>query len=233
MAFAGREPILGAMWFAYVLFMAMTGLTVTAYILNRIFLREKVSQFLPFVLLLLCVIACTLTRDLDFNIPRFNNTLTVMWLIYVGYLLKNKARWSFDSPLSFAGAAIVFLHFCMTFPSGMALNGNNFADVITLTVGTVSALYVVCFISKKLQGTWMGDIIRKCGEESFYIMAFHFVGFKLAMTVSRICGYDINVGELMPPTSGNLLLLTWYLACGIIVPILLISGFRIGHRLFK
>lgn len=188
-------------------------------------------QLLPLVLFSLCVVACTLTRDLDFNIPRFNNTLTAMWLIYVGYLLRNKARWSFDNSLAFAGAAIVFLHFCMTFPTGMALNGNNFADVITLTVGTVSALYVVCFISQKLQRTWMGNIIRKCGEESFYIMAFHFVGFKLAMTALHICGYDINVGELMPPTSGNLLLLALFFACGIVIPIILISGIRAGREL--
>ena len=33
--FAGREPILGAMWFVYVLLLAMIGLSVVSWILSR------------------------------------------------------------------------------------------------------------------------------------------------------------------------------------------------------
>ena len=94
-----------------------------------------------------------MTRYVGINIPRFNNTFTAMWLIYVGYWVKNQVKWEFDDKWKFYGAVLIFIHFCMTFPRGMALNGNQFHDVITLTVGTVSALYVVCFLSIKIQNT--------------------------------------------------------------------------------
>ena len=39
--FAGREPILGAMWFVYVLFMALCGLSVISFIIKKAFITKE------------------------------------------------------------------------------------------------------------------------------------------------------------------------------------------------
>lgn len=224
---AGREPILGAVWFVYVLFFAMCGLSVSSWVVDLVVRNKEVKQkVFPVFLLSLCVISCTMTRDLGFNIPRFNNTFTAMWLIYVGYWLKNKAKWEFDNVWMFLGSGILFIHFCMTYPAGMALNANKFADVISLTVGTVSTLYVICYISVKLQGCLLGNMLKKCGEESFYIMALQFVGFKIGCYLLNIIGFSLPIAQLLAPTGNKFYLVIYFVVMGALFPIAFMSCFR-------
>lgn len=87
---AGREPILGAMWFVYVLFLALCGFSIVSWGLKRFIKEESTYEWMRLVILLVLAIAsCTATNLLGINIPRGNNTLIALWLIYCGYKLRN------------------------------------------------------------------------------------------------------------------------------------------------
>ena len=222
---AGREPIVGALWFVYVLFFAMCGLSLLSWFTKRI--SEKNSPFLlPILTLLLCIIAYILTKNIGFNIPRFNNTFTAMWLIYVGYWIRNKSNLDFNNIWLFIGFFILFTHYCMSQPKGMSLNSNNYSDVISLTVGSVSALYLICSLSIKIESTKIGSILRECGKESFYIMALQFVGFKLGCLLLNIIGCQLPVEKLLAPTEDKIYLVLYFLFWGSALPILFIKIFR-------
>lgn len=64
--FCGKEPLLDAMWFVYVLFLALCGLSLLSYFAKKI-CRDKINYLSLrfFVLLLLVTVSCILTKVYD------------------------------------------------------------------------------------------------------------------------------------------------------------------------
>ena len=216
---AGREPILGGMWFVYVLFMALSGLSIISYILRKIFKEDRRYELARLIVLFaLCVMSCTASRLFDFTIPRFNNTLTAMWLIYCGYKLKNQLQLKFDNIYVLCLTSIILYHNA-TVVGGVGLNTNFYNDAITLTVASVAALYVVRFISRKIENSGVGSIFALCGHSSFYILALHFVGYKLCTYMLMLVGVDVSLSALKAPTGNSILYLILYFTCALLFPL--------------
>lgn len=111
--FAGREPLLGAMWFVYVLFMALSVISIASWSLKKIGRQwdERTYELIrALVFLSLAVLACTLTHLFDFTIPRFNNTLVAVWLIYVGMLVVQKAKLQFSNSILAISCGLIAWH---------------------------------------------------------------------------------------------------------------------------
>ena len=111
--FAGREPLLGAMWFVYVLFIALYIISAVSWFLKIIGKSwdEKTYESLRgLIFLSLAVFGCTLTQLFNFTIPRFNNTLVAVWLIYVGMLVVQKAKFQFNNPISALACGLIAWH---------------------------------------------------------------------------------------------------------------------------
>ena len=182
----GREPIVGAMWFVYVLFMALIGLSVVSWMMKKIAKDEKQYEWTRgIVLLAMCIIAGILSNKYGLTIRRFSNTFTAMLLIYVGKLMYQKMKLSFDNGyLAIVCALIAFEVACML--GGVALNGNEYKDILQLLVAAPAVLYIIIYIGKRIETNAIGKAIAYVGKESFYVMALHFVGFKLC-TLSLSC----------------------------------------------
>ena len=134
---AGREPILGAMWFVYVLFMALCGLSIISWIVNRIIKRNENKEWVRcLVLLCFCIISCALTNLFDFTIPRFNNTITAMWLIYCGYILKNRLKLQFCNKYVCVISLFAAYHIAII-SGGVSLNSNKYNDVLVIAISSV------------------------------------------------------------------------------------------------
>lgn len=118
--FAGREPILGAMWFVYVLFLALCGISFISWILNKFFKGIQYEYSRAMFLLIVCITSCTLTKLFDFTIPRFNNTLTAMWLIYCGYMLKNRLNLVFQNKYICMACCLIVYHIATISGGGTA-----------------------------------------------------------------------------------------------------------------
>lgn len=221
---AGREPIMGAMWFIYVLLFALCGYCIIYYFVNKFKWKE---YSIPVILLALQIISCIMTNIYKITIPRFSNAISVMLLLYIGQQLNNKLKIQFNNPFLFITALlIVYESSLLIGPVG--LNHNKYKDVLQLTIGSTSALYAVCYLSRKLEKYRIGKWLEQCGKDSFYIMALHIVGFKLCtMFLMTIGIVDGGLERLMTPHLGNnVLLLVCYTLCGMVLPLLFLYLIR-------
>lgn len=140
---AGREPIVGAMWFVSVLFMALIGLSIISWIISRLTSDRSKRDWACFTALLtFAVIAGILSNKYGFTIRRFSNVFSAMLLIYIGWLMNRKWELRYDNPnLMVVCALITFEVLCML--GGVSLNGNRFSDILQLIVVAPAVLYCI------------------------------------------------------------------------------------------
>lgn len=183
----GREPIVGAMWFVYVLFMALIGLSILSWAVRKVAKDDKQYEWVRFIALLtMCIIAGIMSNKYGLTIRRFSNTFTAMLLIYLGKLMYQRLKLSFDNGyMAIACALMAFEVACML--GGVSLNGNEYKDVLQLIVAAPAVLYIIMYIGKKIEKNSVGKAIAYVGRESFYVMALHFVGFKLCSLILNKC----------------------------------------------
>lgn len=182
----GREPIVGAMWFVYVLFMALIGLSIVSWAIKEVAKNDRQYEWTRFIVLLtMCMVAGILSNKYGLTIRRFSNTFTAMLLVYVGKVMYQKMNLSFDNGyMAIACVLIAFEVACML--GGVALNGNEYKDILQLLVAAPAVLYIIMYIGKHIEHNFIGKAIAYIGNNSFYIMALHFAGFKLC-TLSLAC----------------------------------------------
>ena len=221
---AGREPIMGAMWFVYALLFALCGYSIICFIVNKC---KWGGYIVPLILLALQIISCVATNVYGITIPRFSNAISAMLLLYIGQQLHGRLKVKFDNPYLFV-AAILIVYESSLLIGPIGLNHNGYKDVLQLSVGCTAALYAVCFISKKLEKCRIGKVLELCGRDSFYIMGLHIVGFKLCTMLLMALGIvDDGLEYLMTPQLGNnVILLIVYTLFGLFFPIAFMYGFR-------
>ena len=122
----GREPIVGAMWFVYVLFMALFGLSIVSWAIKKLAKDERQYEWMRgIVLLSMCMVAGILSNKYGLTIRRFSNTFTAMLLIYVGKIMYQKMKLSFDNGyLAIVCGLVAFEVACML--------GGGFRQIKTL-----------------------------------------------------------------------------------------------------
>lgn len=230
----GREPIVGAMWFVYVLFMALIGLSVVSWAIKKMVKNDSQYEWLRGIALLaMCIIAGLLSNKYGLTIRRFSNTFTAMLLIYLGKVMYQKMKLPFDNGyLVIACALVVFEVACML--GGVALNGNEYKDILQLIVAAPAVLYIIMYIGKHIETNVAGKAIAYVGKESFYVMALHFVGFKLCTLALQGIGYGgAKLSDLTPTVGSNVLLLLIYAFFGVGFPLLFMWGFREGKTIIQ
>lgn len=220
----GQEPMAGAMWFVYALLFALCGYSITVWFVNKM----KWGDYVPLILLGLQIASCISTNIFSFTIPRVSNAVSVMLLLYIGQQINGKLKVEFNNPYLLVGALMIVYESSLLV-GGVSMNGNQFVDVLQLTAGSVCALYVICFVSKKLEGKYLGRILEVCGKESFYIMGLHFIGFRICSEILLALGcIDGGLACLTtPPLGHNIGLLILYTFFGMAFPVISIKCFRI------
>lgn len=225
---AGREPIVGAMWFVYVLLFALCGYSIITFLLKKTFWKRGGYETARFVLLLaLQVASCMSTNMLGFTIPRFSNAVSVMLLICIGQILNRKLKLEYNNIWLVIGSLLVIIQ-SVALTGVVGLNHNNYHDVLQLDVVAVAALYVIGYLSKKLDGSKIGNVFKRCGKDSFYIMGLHIVGFKLLSMLLIQMGIVANdeLAKTMTPRTDSPLLLCLYTLAGMAFPLCLMSMIR-------
>lgn len=176
---AGREPIVGPMWFVYVLFMALIGLSVLSWTINKLVNDTHMRQYVLLTMLIgLTIVSGILSNKYGLTIKRFSNVFTAMLLIYIGWFMNRKFCIKYDN--LFIAIICVMIGFevaCML--GGVALNANEYKDILQLIVASPAILYSIMYVGKKIEDTLIGRALAKVGRESFYIMALHLAGMKI------------------------------------------------------
>lgn len=223
----GREPIVGAMWFVYVLFMALIGLSIVSWAIKKISKNDRQYEWMRFIALLsMCILAGLLSNKYGLTIRRFSNTFTAMLLIYVGRIMYQKIKLSFDNGyLAIVCGLVAFEVACML--GGVSLNGNEYKDILQLIIAAPAVLYIIMYIGKHIEASVIGKAIAYVGKDSFYVMALHFVGFKLCTLALQGIGYGgASLSDLTPGVGVNILLLFVYAFFGVGFPLVFMWGFR-------
>lgn len=237
----GQEPLLGAMWFVFVLFWAQTLLSVSSNLLRKTGRQWEQNTFdlvRYLVLLCLAVLSWSLTA-MGYTKMLFSVTLVAAWLIYVGMLLMRRLRPQFDNGIVALICVVIAWHASCSV-GGVNLVDNRFHDVITLTVSALACLYVVCYVAKLIEcrSKMLTAVLSTIGRDSFYIMGLHFAGFKICTVALDQLGWDIPLAELVPPVGHCAGLFFCYVLFGVGFPLLLTSVLRrlkaaVGHRTIR
>lgn len=148
-----------------------------------------------------------------------------MWLIYCGYILKNNFHLNFTNKFICLISILIVYHIA-TIQGGVLLNANQYHDALTLTISSIAALYIVNYISQKIEKNYIGHVLAFCGRNSFYIMGLHFLGFKLGTIILSWIGIKQNLGELMAPAQSSFALLLFYLIFSVIFSLFVIVSLR-------
>lgn len=185
---AGREPILGAMWFVYVLFMALIGISIISWLINKFFKDKSKSYWIRFIVLLaLTIVFGIVSNKYGITLKRFSNVFTAMLLIDIGWIMNRKLQLKYDNGYFVVICAMLaFEIVCML--GGVELNGNAYKDITQLVVAAPAVLYCIMFFAKKIEHSVIGKGLAKAGYDSFYIMALHFVGFKFCTMTLNVIG---------------------------------------------
>ena len=147
---ANREVIIGPMWYANVLFMALVILALLEWFI-RLFVKNDNHRTVRLIATLcLMLTSSALTNLVGFTIPRFNNTLTAVFLIDLCQFLYRKLEWKFDNPWAFIISAIVL--FSLPLYGYLSMNKNVFQDPAFLLVVAICGMYVLYYLSQKIVG---------------------------------------------------------------------------------
>ena len=229
------ELVMGAMWFLYTLIYSFFGMCLLWFAIGQIHARlsgkRQLSEDFPFklmtiMLLLFAIVSCLLTQRFEFTISRLSTALTAMWLIWLGFIINQKLKCSYDSKWTLVICSLIFLQCIMIQHRGVTMAMNQFQDILQITFGTCSLVYVWCYIARKIQGYQIGKFIAYIGKNSLYIMAFHIVGFFTCNSILLETGfyestdsrslYTFDIGD-------NYLLWLVYIIFAICVPLLIVN----------
>lgn len=162
--FSGREPILGAMWFVYALFLGHCGFSIISWALRSLVkdnVRYEWARCLVFFLA--CVLSLQLRNVWGIWVPRGNAALYAMWLLYLGYQMRSRLHLRFKNPWLLAIGLVVV--YCVAVEAGL---GHPYpVDAALFTVHTLAAAYVTCYVARVLDGRWLGKAIACCAGTPF------------------------------------------------------------------
>ncbi len=227
--FLGQEPMLGAMWFMCMLFITSVCFNIISYITDKYL--NRIEYFRAIIIVVIFIIFNVATK-IGINIPRINNSMTMILIFYIGYIFK-KIFGSYENYLIVANkicpnyiiAAICFILLMMnTLYGGIEVNSNKYLSpdffVFNSIIGINITLYLSYCIS--LMNNKFNKIMEDVGDLSLWIMALHFMAFKVIEIVKcLIFEYDIQVVSKFPVSSGKNGWWILYTLAGVIIPFLI------------
>ena len=215
---ANREVILGAIWFLNSLIICFILLAIIEFIINKISFVKSKREFRLFITFILMFASICSSTMFKFTIPRFNNSLVGLFLIdLTNYLYSNKKFESYNLYLMIC---------CLLFAISAPFFGNIVMNINVITsphyfiVVVLSILYLLINLSKKIANSKKNKFLVYVGKNSFSIMIFHFLGFKIAACILNIFGFNADL-SLLNPIVSNMFELLYYVIFGICFPLII------------
>lgn len=222
--FLNREPFAGAMWFVDSLFWGILLYGFITFFVLKICDKPRQAFYIKGVIFLLMTIISSIARDkYSIEIPKVSNTCSILVLLFVGQYLGQK-KINFDNKIVLVASCLIFWQYDVLHRP-MALNHNNYSDVVFLVVAPLSALYIIGFCGKKIQGDIVGRLFSYVGKESFWIMGLHMIGFHVFTTILETLGWNFEP-HFTTPVLSNVFLVLGYLLFGVCVPLILVASLR-------
>ena len=229
---AGREPIGGALWFLVVLFFVSILYYTISYFLKR-FVKEEKFENTRLITIGLIFIAGNLLTKMGLNIPRFNNTLVMLFIYYLGNICKKN-----EDKIKFNNSYICILScICLLVNNlygSVSVNTNTYLSPDFMVVNCLLGVYIVLYISKKIENLNIGNKMKEIGNYSLGIMALHFFAFKFAtILIILIEGREWKILSSFPTIEPVKYYVIIYFIVGIIIPIGIIKFYNFIKKYFN
>ena len=216
----GREPFCGAFWFIISLIFIIFGYSCIKFVSsNQKIINEKVFE--KIAVLICFIIGCLMQKFL--NIPRVAPAFTLMLI----YDLGNEA-YIHSKYIKFNNYVLMIVSFVLLLILNnfgkISMNSNNFSNPIFFIICSICGIYFVLTLANLIftKTKVLSKKLQYLGLITLEVMAWHFIGFKIAMCIQiifkQITFYDL--AYLTGHNNANL----WYLlyvACGLGLPILI------------
>lgn len=213
-----REVIIGAFWFVYSLIICFILLSCLDFLINKIKTIKNKREFRLLITFLLMFISIFVSNRFNITIPRFSNSFVGLFLLdFTNYLFVSRKLEKFNMYLVVA-CIICFLF--APFFGKISMNSNTITSPFFLIVAVFSTLYLLIFITKKMEKIKIFNYFKYIGMNSFSIMAFHFIGFKVGGILLNIFGIETDIG-LLSPLASNFIYIIYYLFFGIFVSLII------------
>lgn len=230
------ELAMGAMWFLYSLFFALSFLSILSLLCKFVSNKTHLSYhwLRCFSIVVLASISIVLTQ-FGITVPRISNSITIMAVIYCGMMIKNRWNVSFNNSFCFLIAAVILLQYILLPHPWQTFPTNCFPDIIAPIIKGGSATFIVLYTSKKLNKLKpIAICLSYVGRNSLYIMALHIIGLFLCNSLLLSFGMADEMtmsASLYTFKVGNCYTLALlYLFFGLSLPLLSIELFRIIKR---
>lgn len=215
----GREPFCGAFWFIISLIFIIVFYSLICFFSNRV--SKNKSKIFKFLLVMIFFIIGCMMYYLNINIPRLSPALTMLIMFYFGELSKNsKEAIKYNSNNMFLISILILI---LLYPFGkISMNANAITNPIYYLLCSLSGIYCILFISKKIERlNYCSKIFSYIGSHTISIMGLHFLGFKIVQLLQLNLGI-IKYSELalLRVEHQNVL---WYLLSvlsGVLFPII-------------
>lgn len=148
---ANREVIIGPMWYANVLFLALIILAIMDYFISIIIKNNERKRIIRLIAaFLLMFLSCLATNVIGFTIPRFNNTLTAVFLIDLCQFIYRELKWTFSNSYAFVLSCLFMLN--LPLYGYLSMTNNYYLNPAYLIVVAISGMYFLYFVSRKISG---------------------------------------------------------------------------------
>lgn len=227
--FAGREPMTGVFWF----FASLFFVNIIFGIISCISLKAKknVQGYVRLLIVIILFIVGNLLTKRGLNIPRFNNSLVMVFIYYIGYLYKKYEKYIYINNIYFAFICLIGL-VTNCFYGSIAVNANSYLSPDFLITNTILGVYLNLYISNcMVKKGILSKQLNYLGQNTIIIMALQFISFKIVILL-QIKIYSLPMYYLAKFPTINSYNDWWvlYSVAGIFIPIIIKY---LGNRLLN
>jgi len=218
--FAGREPMGGVFWFFTSLFFVNVIFGVISYLSLRV--KDGKREYFRLIIILILFVVGNLLTKKGFTIPRFNNSLVMVLMYYIGYMYHR-----YENYINIENIVIAIICFIglvvNCFYGSIAVNMNSYLSPDFLIVNALLGIYLNLYISKYIENKKiLLNQISYLGKNTVIIMALQFISFKfialLQIKIDLLPGYYL---AKFPVIDGHGIWWILYSIAGVMIPIII------------
>lgn len=226
-SFRYTEPMLGAMWFIPCLFIVRMLYAILNKMIDRIkFISDSKDILLPFIITILFIVGINYGISGKFLRYKLDVVFVAMFFYYIGVKYKELKEFI---PIKFTIAIPLFLLMCQNIKFGFIdMNNRSYVNSAFFLFNSLSGIYVnlaLIRIIKWIKNEKIKNISCVIGQSTFWILALHFVVFKI-ITLVNVKINDLSGDLLQFIFPGDVIGLSWiwisiYFILGVIVPVII------------
>ncbi|MBW9154280.1 acyltransferase family protein [Clostridium estertheticum] len=217
--FAGREPIVGVFWFFTSLFFVNVIFCCFSYLIEKMFSKNK--EYTRAFCIIAIFIMANLATKYGFNISRFNNSLSMVLVYYLGYLFKRHEKDFEMCNIYFVGISLLLLSTSCIYGS-VDVGLNSYLSPDFLIINSILGIYLILSLSKYIvkKDVLQSKLLYYIGNNTIVIMALQFLSFKLVILLQiKINSLPIESLAKFPVLNGANGWWILYTIVGVFVPI--------------